>query len=239
MDTIQDQQLAIKVKDERECVYYDIIGKLTSRLKELEKGEVDNRLQWQNEKERILGAQHEVQTVCQEQLQSFYELNKKSQVVIERLETELLEALLTYIHMISARKELERTNRVIHQQHEMYYQLYNHKNHHHASPMILDDLPLTEKFIDTGNHLLYNTFTGKGSLSSQYKKSKRIGSVDKSNNLSAIKQLKGGYSSFVAAASRNEVFKATPKSTRKGTRVSSILGGGVKGKENLTKSFIN
>lgn len=53
--------------------------------------------------------------------------------------------------------------------------------------MILDDLPLTEKFIDTGNHLLYNTFTGKGSLSSQYKKSKRIGSVDKSNNLSAIK----------------------------------------------------
>ena len=221
MDTIQDQQLAIKVKD-------DIIGKLTSRLKELEKGEVDNRLQWQNEKERILGAQHEVQTVCQEQLQSFYELNKKSQVVIERLETELLEA----------RKELERTNRVIHQQHEMYYQLYNHKNHH-ASPMILDDLPLTEKFIDTGNHLLYNTFTGKGSLSSQYKKSKRIGSVDKSNNLSAIKQLKGGYSSFVAAASRNEVFKATPKSTRKGTRVSSILGGGVKGKENLTKSFIN
>ena len=221
MDTIQDQQLAIKVKD-------DIIGKLTSRLKELEKGEVDNRLQWQNEKERILGAQHEVQTVCQEQLQSFYELNKKSQVVIERLETELLEA----------RKELERTNRVIHQQHEMYYQLYNHKNYHHASPMILDDLPLTEKFIDTGN-LLYNTFTGKGCLSSQYKKSKRIGSVDKSNNLSGTKQFKGGYSSFVAAASRNEVFKATPKSTRKGTRVSSILGGGVKGKENLTKSFIN
>jgi hypothetical protein len=53
--------------------------------------------------------------MCSEQLQSFYELNSRCQQVIERLEGELKEA----------KEALERANRVIHQQHEMYYELYS------------------------------------------------------------------------------------------------------------------
>jgi hypothetical protein len=50
----------------------------------------------------MIQVQDQVSKVCQDQLQSFYELNKKSEAVIERLESELTQAM-THIEYLTNR----------------------------------------------------------------------------------------------------------------------------------------
>jgi hypothetical protein len=68
-------------------------------------------------------------------------LNKKSQQVIERLEAELAQS----------RQELERANKIIHQQHEMYYNIMVSKNSDKSNSSFNNDYEMvgTEAFSES------------------------------------------------------------------------------------------